>query len=123
MVDAQENPIISNHDKGLQEVQKYTIMTDHIVDMLPVIYSKKWFDGLDQDTQELIKECLDDATDWANQYAIEVTEENKAEMEAAGMEFIEVDTSSFKESALSCLDELAKNWADGVYDQLMKDIS
>ena len=39
------------------------------------------------------------------------------------MEFIEVDTSSFKESALSCLDELAKNWADGVYDQLMKDIS
>lgn len=123
VVDAQENPIISNHDKGLQEVQKYTIMTDHIVDMLPVIYSKKWFDGLDPDTRELIKECLDDATDWANQYAIEVTEENKAEMEAAGMEFIEVDTSSFKESALSCLDELAKNWADGVYDQLMKDIS
>ena len=101
----------------------FPTMILHIVDMLPVIYSKKWFDGLDPDTRELIKECLDDATDWANQYAIEVTEENKAEMEAAGMEFIEVDTSSFKESALSCLDELAKNWADGVYDQLMKDIS
>lgn len=123
VVDAQENPIISNYNKGLQEVQKYTIMTDHIVDLLPVIYSKKWFDGLDADTQALVSACIDDATDWANEYAAELTESNKAEMEAAGMEFVEVDTSSFKEIALSCLDELSENWADGIYEQLMKDIS
>lgn len=123
VVDAQENPIISNYNKGLQEVQKYTILTDHIVDLLPVIYSKKWFDGLDADTQALIEECIDEATVWANGYAAELTESNQKEMEAAGMEFVEVDTSSFKEIALSCLEELSKNWADGVYDQLMKDIS
>lgn len=123
VVDAQENPIISNYNKGLQEVQKYTIMTDHIVDLLPVIYSKKWFDGLDTDTQALVTACIDDATDWANEYAIELTESNRAEMESAGMEFVEVDTSSFKEIALSCLDELSKSWADGIYEQLMKDIS
>lgn len=122
VVDAQENPIISNYNKGLQEVQKYTIMTDHIVDLLPVVYSKKWFDGLDADTQELIRECLDEATEWANGYSIDLTESNQKEMEAAGMEFIEVDTSSFKEVALSCLEELSKNWADGIYDQLMEDI-
>lgn len=122
VVDAQENPIISNYNKRLQEVQKYTIMTNHIVDLLPVVYSKKWFDGLDADTQSLIKECIDEATEWANQHAVEVTQSNKEEMEAAGMEFIDVDVSSFKEVAMSCLDELSKNWADGIYDQLKEDI-
>ena len=122
VVDAQENPIISNYNKGLQEVQKYTIMTDHIVDILPVIYSKGWFDGLDANTQELVTACIDEATEWANQYCVDVAMENTAEMEKAGMEFINVDTSSFKAVAMSCLKELSANWADGVYDQLIKDI-
>ncbi len=122
VVDAQENPIISNYDKGIQEVQDYTIMTNHIVDLLPVIYSKTWFDGLDTDTQALFEECLDDATEWANDYAADLTETYRQEMEAAGMEFIDVDTEGFKEVALSCLDEISANWADGVYDQLMIDI-
>ena len=123
VVDAQENPIISNYNKGLQEVQKYTIMTDHIVDVLPVIFSQKMYDSLDADTQALFMECLDEATDWANQYCVEITDDNRAEMEKAGMIFIEdVDKDSFKAVAMDCLKDISANWADGVYEQVLIDV-
>jgi len=122
VVDGQENPIISNYDKGLQEVQDYTILTNHIVDILPVVWSKDWFDGLDEDTQKLVKECLDEAMIWGTEECKKREEDYRAEMESAGMEFIEVDSTPFAEKAIQSLTEISKGWDSWVYDQLMEDI-
>ena len=122
VVDAQENPIISNHDKGLQEVQKYTMLTNHLVDILPVVWSKDWFDGLDEATQSLIAECLDEAMLWGTEECKAKEVSDRAEMESAGMEFVEVDTDVFAEKAHPAMMEISKGWADWVYDQAMADI-
>ena len=45
----------------------------------------------------------------------------RANQEEHGMEFVEVDETPFREVAMSVLPEIAANWADGVYEQAMKD--
>ncbi|MDF2523373.1 MAG: transporter substrate-binding protein [Clostridiales bacterium] len=110
VVDAQENPIISNHDKALWEVQKYTIMTSHIVDFLPLTYSKKWFDGLNKPTHELISKCTEEALVWGNEEAVSREAKAKKVMEDKGMKFVEIDTSSFRSAALPAMDTLKAGW-------------
>jgi len=122
VVDAQENNITSNQKKGMEQVQKYTMMTNHIIDTYIFTWSKTWFDSLSEADQKLIRETILEAAD----YGTKITEEGEAKcraiMEAGGMEFIEVDASKFKEAALSFLEKVASSWEDWVLPQALKDM-
>ncbi len=121
VVDAQENPIISNWQKGLAEVQDYTIMTNHIVDFVAYFFSKTFVDGLDEEDRAMFEEAVIDATAYAQKLYDEQQAQAIDEMKAAGMEFIEIDTTLFKEASAGALDEIKGTWADWVYDEALKD--
>lgn len=121
VVDAQENNITSNYNKAMWQVQKYTMLTNHVVDTYIFCWSKDWFDGMSEDYQVLVKQTILDAADYATQITADNEAKLRAEMEANGMEFIEVDTEAFKEAALPSIQKIAADWADGVYEQAMKD--
>ncbi len=123
VVDAQENPIISNHQKGLQEVQKYTIMTNHIVDFLAYMVDLSFLNSLDADDRELVVTAFEDAATYTQKLYDKMEDESRVAMEQAGVEFIEVDTASFREKALNTLDLLKRDWADWVYDEALSDTS
>lgn len=122
VVEAQENPISSNALKGLQEVQKYTVMTNHVVDILTLAYSKSWFDKLNADTQALIKECVAESVDVINKNAIELEAKYKKQMEDGGMQFLDVpDMEPFKDRAAIAAKVIAKDWEPWVYEQAIAD--
>lgn len=121
VVDAQENNITSNYNKGMWEVQKYTMLTSHVVDTYIFCWSKDWFDGLSEDYQNLIRETILEAADYASDITAENEESLRSEMEANGMEFVDVDTAAFKEAALPYIQQVAEGWDSWVYDQAMED--
>lgn len=122
-VDAQENPISSNHSKGLWEVQKYTIMTNHVVDFLGFVWSKDWYDGLTDEYRALVDEALTMAAQWACDEEAANEAVLRAEMEEKGMEFVDVDCSLFAEAAAPSIKVLTDGWAEGVYEQVQEDIA
>lgn len=123
VVDAQENPIASNYDKQLWEVQDYTILTNHIVDLEGYVLSKKFLDSLDDELRALVIKTAEDALDWATEVSFANEAELRADMESKGMEFIEVDLKPFREKALGTMDFFRKKWEPWVEEEMDKAIS
>lgn len=55
IADGQENPIANIWDMKLIEVQKYTSLTGHIYDAMPLVANLNWFKGLSGEYQEIIR--------------------------------------------------------------------
>ena len=121
VVEAQENPIITNNNRCFYEVQDYTILTNHYVDFSRVAICKSWFDALPQEYQDIVLELAEEAGEMSTRTVNDNEAAARANQEEHGMEFVEVDETPFREVAMSVLPEIAANWADGVYEQAMKD--
>ncbi len=55
IVDGQENPIANIWDIKLVEVQKYTSLTGHIYDAMPLVTNLNWFRSLKPEYQSIIE--------------------------------------------------------------------
>ncbi len=122
VVDGQENSITSNYNKGLWEVQKYTILTNHIVDCGYWIWSKAWYDGLSDDYKDLLDQTLAEAADVVTKITSGNEPKLQKEMEDKGMQFIKVDTGPFADAAQAGIEKVAEDWEDWVYDQAKADV-
>ena len=56
VVDGQENPLANIWEVKMYEVQKYTSLTGHIYDPMPLVVNLKWFNELTPEEQSIIKE-------------------------------------------------------------------
>lgn len=122
VVDAQENSITSNYMKGLWEVQKYTILTNHQVDYMIWIISKEWMDSMPQPVQDLIWELSREAAALSSRLSLDGEANLQKEMEDHGMEFVKVDTEAFRAAAADGVAEVTKHLAPWVLDQVQKDL-
>ncbi len=55
IADGQENPLSNIWDMKLTEVQKYTSLTGHIYDAMPLVANYKWFKSLPGEYQDIIQ--------------------------------------------------------------------
>lgn len=118
VVEAQENPYGTIMSGKLFEVQKYLINTNHLHAIFHWAGSKEFFDGLSAEDRELVQTAIDEVVAWANQETRAAAAQVLQELQARGMEVIEVDGAAFRKLALPAIQELAKDWADGVYDEV-----
>lgn len=123
VVEAQENPVSSNYNRSLWEIQRYTVMTNHIVDIQSYLLSKKFLDGLDEEKRRLILAAAVDTIEWCTKFAADMEGELIKEMEEHGMEFLYPDLKAFQEVALSTIDYFQKIWEPWVYEETMKVLS
>ena len=56
VVDGQENPLANIWEVKMYEVQKYTSLTGHIYDPMPLVANLKWFNKLTKEQQSIIKD-------------------------------------------------------------------
>lgn len=123
VVDAQENPNSSNYSKRLWEVQKYTILTNHIIDWQTFLLSKKFLDSLEDEDRKIIMDSISKTVVWYNDFSEKQEQELVEEMKEEGMEFITIDTELFKEVALSTMDWFKSSWEPWVYQEVMDIVS
>jgi len=120
VVEAQENPVSSNYNAKLWEVQKYMVMTNHIVDMHAHLLSKKFLDSLSEKDRQLVLKAVEDTLEWSTKFSFDQEEKLIKEMEAKGMAIIRPDLKPFQEIALGTLEYFKTQWEPWVHEETLK---
>ncbi len=122
LVDAQENPYTAIHVRKLWEVQKYVILTEHVVDFHITVLSKAFLDKVSSDYREMILKAAQDMVAWQKDYvANELMAKYRAEAESMGMEILTPNKAAFRKIAMQSWAKLKKQWEPWVYEQLLKE--
>lgn len=85
-VDGQENPYTTVESAKLYEVQKYLSITKHSYTPLPLLMSKKFWDGLSADEKKIIQDAALEAAVFQRKANREVNEKSLQALKAAGMQ-------------------------------------
>jgi TRAP-type C4-dicarboxylate transport system substrate-binding protein len=97
---------------NFSEVQDYLNMTGHVISWIYVVVGEKQFQALPPDLQPVFLECAKDMQDYEHQLFLEKEKLYRSELEADGMQFVEVDQHSFQkigsEAVYQSLDEEMK---------------
>ncbi len=64
VVDCQENPLVSIVNMKFHEVQSHVVISNHAYLGYALVFSKKWFEGLDEETQNILVETAREVTDF-----------------------------------------------------------
>jgi C4-dicarboxylate-binding protein DctP len=62
VVDCQENPLVSIVKMKFHEVQSHTIISNHAYLGYALVFSKRWFDALDPETQKILVDTAREVT-------------------------------------------------------------
>jgi tripartite ATP-independent transporter DctP family solute receptor len=84
-IDGQENPNTTNFLQKFHEVQKYTTISNHVYTPFVIMYSKKLWDALPKEDQELLKKTGKEASKWQREYNRKVDAEALEGLGKAGM--------------------------------------
>ena len=123
VVDGQENPIPTIWAKKFFEVQKYVMLTGHMLQSNSIVVNAKFYESLPDDYRKILKE----ETLAAGEYATELQqgEENSliANIEKAGTQIIrDVDREAFRKATEGVYGMFKDKWTPGLYQDLRKAI-
>lgn len=95
-VDAQENPIMFSYGNAYYDVCDYLVMTNHVMSTDVFIFNDDFFNGLSEETQNILRESAIEAGNFRTQLVLDKEGEIIKEMEAKGMEVIQPELEGFQ---------------------------
>ena len=104
-LDAQENPLAIIDTNKFYEIQKYLSMTSHFYAPAPLFVSTDYFNTMDEESQEILKESAKEAAAYERQCLDDMNKELQGTLADDGMVVNEVDKAPFKEAVQSVYDE------------------
>jgi TRAP-type transport system periplasmic protein len=117
-VDAQENPIPTINSGKFYEVQKYLVLTGHImVPQLHVISDKVW-KGLSAGDQKILQDAVDEGIAFSVDMLIKQEQSQAEEFKKKGMQVIIPDVAAFKQASMAVLPRMEGVWGKGLYEKL-----
>lgn len=100
VVDCQENPLVSIVKMKFYEVQSDVILSNHAYLGYAFVFSKRWFDQLSEDQQQILLEAAKDVTPFER--------EETAKREAEYIDLIKNSNADFTELPSDSRDEFEK---------------
>lgn len=97
VINAQENPLPLTKMAAMYEVQEYVNLTSHNFGWTYPVIGEKQFQSMPTDLQEIFLQCAKEMQAYERQLFVENDALVRADLEAKGMEFIEVDREAFKQ--------------------------
>ena len=118
-VDGQENPLPTINSAKLYEVQKFLILTGHIITPRIVVANEAWLGGLDAADREILEAAIAEAATWQDT-ELQTQEAGLLDtLKAAGMTVIEPDVESFRKPVLEQVPPKFESvWGAGTWDAL-----
>ena len=118
VIDAQENPLPLTRMLAMHEVQEYVDLTSHVFGWTYPVIGEARFRALPDDLQTIFLECAAEM----QAYERELYEANaarvRADLEAAGMEFVEVDRAAFRAAVGEAVVETLSPEVQAVYREM-----
>jgi tripartite ATP-independent transporter DctP family solute receptor len=98
VVDGQENPIVTIVSMKFYEVQKQVGLTEHTYTALPVLASKKWWDGLKPEQRKIIAESVRASVPEQRSAVAAQVDDGVKFLTAQGVNISQVDKAKFVEA-------------------------
>jgi TRAP-type C4-dicarboxylate transport system substrate-binding protein len=119
VVDGQENPLPTIKSGKFDEVQKYLVLTGHIITPRLVVVNEKFWQGLKPDDQKLLQDAVNAGIAWQNAELIRQERELVDTMKASGMTVVDVDVEAFRQPVVAAVvPKFVGRWGKGTYQQL-----
>jgi TRAP-type C4-dicarboxylate transport system substrate-binding protein len=96
VVDGQENPVSVIYAFKVYETQKYLAMTGHTYNSMVHVMSKKTWDKLTPEQQQIVKEESKKAGDFMRKALRDAEADQITKLEQLGMEVTRPDVAAFK---------------------------
>jgi tripartite ATP-independent transporter DctP family solute receptor len=119
VVDAQENPLPTIDSGKFQEIQKYLILTSHVITPRLVVINEDVFQKISPEDQKILTDAVKAGIAWQNE------ELRKQELvlidtfKAAGVTVIEPDVAEFRKAVLDVVPKMFEsNWGVGMWDKI-----
>jgi len=119
VVDGQENPLPTFASAKLQEVQKYVILTGHVMTPALVVINEAAWQKLEAADREILKASLAKNIEWQNNEIVKQEKELIAALETQGITVITPDVESFRVATLKTLPPLFEaKWGKGTWESI-----
>lgn len=118
-VDGQENPLPTIASAKLNEVQKYLVLTGHIITPRLIIANEAALNALDAADRAILDEAIAEGVKWQDAELAAQEGSLIETLKSAGMTVIEPDLESFRKPVLEQLPpKFEDKWGKGTWDAL-----
>jgi tripartite ATP-independent transporter DctP family solute receptor len=119
-VDGQDNPLPTVVDAKFYEVTKQIALTQHLVDLNYIAFSKAVWDGLTPEQQAAVQEAAVAAAESGRQAQLAKEQELVSFLRDQGLDVYEPDLAAFRShvQAEYLASDLAASWPEGVLDRI-----
>ena len=115
VIDAAANTLDSFVSNKFNEVCKYFINNNGMIPAYPMVFSAARWNTFSAEDQQLIIDCWHKAFEYYNTEAVALEEKERADMEAAGVIFCDIeDTERWIEAVQPVVDEYSQGYEDVV---------
>lgn len=88
VADGQENPVSTLVTSNIFEVQKYAMLTDHIMGSEPVVINEKVWQGLSDEHKQIFVDVARETRDWASNFVLDSEAADLQTLKDKGMTII-----------------------------------
>jgi tripartite ATP-independent transporter DctP family solute receptor len=118
-VDGQENPLPTIHSAKLYEVQKYLVLTQHILTPRIIVANEGFWQALDAADRDLLQAACESAAAWQDAELLAQEASLAGTLAAAGMTVIEPDLELWKKPVLDTVPaRFEERWGKGAFEAL-----
>jgi tripartite ATP-independent transporter DctP family solute receptor len=118
-VDGQENPLPTIQSAKLHEVQKFLILTGHIITPRPIAMNEKTWAAIGEKGREALKAAVDTHSLWQDNEILSQEASLVDTFKKGGMTVIEPDVESFRKPVLASLPaKFEAKWGKGLWDRI-----
>jgi C4-dicarboxylate-binding protein DctP len=125
VVDGQENTPSNMYTQKMDEVQKYTTLTNHGYIGYVVVVNKKFWEGLPADIRGQLEKAMHDATVYGNETSKSENEEALEAIKKAGTTQIVIPTAAeneaMRKAMLPVYNDMASRLGKGIIEEFQKE--
>ena len=121
VVDGQENPLPTIESGKFFEVQKYLVLTSHVLTPRLVVINEKSWQAIPAADQKIVHDAVAEAIAWNNQETLAAEQVLADKFKKAGMEVIQPDVESFRKPILDTLPKMFESkWGKGLFERIVE---
>ncbi len=119
VVDGQENPLPTIKAGKFDEVQKYLVLTAHIITPRLVVVNEAFWKGIKPADQKIIADAVAAGIAWQNAELVRQEGELIDTFKAAGVTVVTVDLEAFRKPVVGAVvSKFEGKWGKGTYEKL-----
>jgi tripartite ATP-independent transporter DctP family solute receptor len=120
-VDGQENPLPTIQSGKFFEVQKFLVLTEHIITPRMPLINEPFWRGLQQADRDTISAAMASAIKWQDSELLAQEATAVADLRSKGMTVIEPDVAAFRKAVLDTVPQkFEEKWGKGTWEAFLK---